>query len=81
MKCVMCKVGETAPQKHTTFTFHRGETIIIIKDVPAEVCTNCGEKYVDTPTGDRLSELADTAMGNTVEVNGEPVTVEHYRAA
>ncbi|MCX6123869.1 MAG: type II toxin-antitoxin system MqsA family antitoxin [Proteobacteria bacterium] len=28
-----------------TVTLNRGSTVIIIKDVPADVCENCGEYY------------------------------------
>lgn len=80
MKCVICKVGETAHQL-TTVTFQRKNTSIIIKNVPAEVCTNRGEQYVDSATGEQLSHLADQALKSVVEVNGEPVTVQHYQAA
>lgn len=80
MKCIICKVGETALQR-TTVTFQRQNTSIIIKNVPAEVCTNCGEQYVDSETGERLSFIADEALKDTVKVNGEAVTVQHYQAA
>ena len=46
MKCVMCKGGELAPGK-TTVKVQRGETLVIIKDVPADVCQDCGEAYLD----------------------------------
>lgn len=80
MKCIICKVGETALQ-NTTVTFQRHNTSIIIKNVPAEVCTNCGEQYVDSATGERLSLIADEALKDAVKVNGEAVTVQHYQAA
>lgn len=45
MKCVICKTGETAPGK-VTVTLQRDEATVLIKDVPAEVCDNCGEYYL-----------------------------------
>ena len=42
MKCAICKNGETYPGT-TTVTLTRGEATIVIKNVPAEVCDNCGE--------------------------------------
>ena len=45
MKCQICRTGETHAGK-TTVTLQRGETTIIIKEVPAQVCENCGEYYL-----------------------------------
>jgi len=36
-----------------------GETTIVIRDVPAQICTTCGEEYVDAGTGKRLSQIAE----------------------
>ena len=46
MKCVICKHGETK-EGTTTVTFDRDGMTLVVKDVPAQVCTNCGEDYVD----------------------------------
>ena len=53
MRCVICKVGETQPGK-TTVTLERGGTTLVFKDVPAQVCPNCGEAYVDEEITKRL---------------------------
>jgi len=42
MKCVICQYGETEAGT-TTVTLTRGETTIVIRDVPAQICTTCGE--------------------------------------
>jgi len=42
MKCVICRKGETH-SGHVTLSLQRGDTSIIIKKVPANVCENCGE--------------------------------------
>ena len=46
MRCVLCKQGDVRPGK-VTVTFQRGDTTVIIKGVPAEVCENCGEYYLE----------------------------------
>ena len=46
MKCVICKHGETEPST-TTLTLEREGAVVAFKEVPAHVCTNCGEAYVD----------------------------------
>ncbi|GAP62081.1 hypothetical protein ARMA_0504 [Ardenticatena maritima] len=51
MKCVICKHGET--QKGTTvLVFQREGATVVILDVPAQVCQNCGEAYVNEQTSE-----------------------------
>ena len=45
MKCVICKLGETSPGT-TTVTLERDGLILEVKNVPSQVCANCGEAYV-----------------------------------
>ncbi|MBK1707449.1 type II toxin-antitoxin system MqsA family antitoxin [Halochromatium glycolicum] len=67
MICSLCKHGETAPGL-VTVTLTRGETVVVLKGVPAEVCDNCGEYYLDTATAERLYQQADAAVARRVEV-------------
>ena len=46
MKCVVCKKGETKAGT-TTMTLERDGATLVFKSVPARVCANCGEAYVD----------------------------------
>jgi YgiT-type zinc finger domain-containing protein len=67
MNWVVCKHGETHPG-HVTVTFQRGDTTVILKQVPAEVCENCGEFYLsDTVTGQVL-DRAEAAVKSGAEV-------------
>ncbi len=75
MKCVICQYGETEPGT-TIVALARGETTIVIRDVPALICTTCGEEYVDALTGKRLSQIAEAAVSEGVEVD-----VRRYKAA
>ncbi len=68
MKCVICKHGETRPGK-TTVTLERGGATLVVKSVPARVCENCGEAYVDEMTTRRLIEAADAALRAGVQVD------------
>lgn len=67
MKCVMCKHGETQPGQ-ATVTLHRGETVVVIKGVPADVCTQCGEYYVDDSITTRVLAIAEEAVQHGAEV-------------
>lgn len=68
MKCVICKQGETRPGK-TTVTLERDGLTIVIKNVPAQVCVNCGEEYVDDKTTSRLLKTAEEAARAGVHVD------------
>ena len=67
MTCVICKHGRTEPG-HATVTLQRGQCTIIIKEVPAEVCQNCGEYYVSEEVTAQLFERADAAVKSGAEV-------------
>jgi YgiT-type zinc finger domain-containing protein len=74
MKCVVCKTGTTEPGKATITLNHEGSTVVF-KDVPAEICSNCGEEYTDEVVTERLLELSR----ETAETGAE-VAVHHYVA-
>jgi len=69
MKCVICKHGETALGE-ATVTLQRGESTIVLKNVPADVCPNCGEYYLSETTTERVLEKAEDAVrkGVLIEV-------------
>jgi YgiT-type zinc finger domain-containing protein len=74
MKCVICKHGEPK-QGTTTVTLERGTATLVIKDVPAQVCTNCGEAYFDGDVTDSLLDMLNTAVetGVQVEIRAYPM--------
>ena len=67
MKCVICRNGETH-SGHVTVSLQRGDTSIIIKKVPAEVCGNCGEYYLSETITDRILTQAEDAVRKGAEV-------------
>lgn len=75
MKCVICGHGQTAPGT-TDVLLTRGGMTLVIKGVPALVCRNCGEEYVDKAAGEALERAADEA-----EQAGVQVDVRRYAAA
>jgi YgiT-type zinc finger domain-containing protein len=67
MKCVICRQGDTAPGK-VTVTLQRGDSTIVFKDVPAEVCRNCGEFYLSEAVTAKLLGRAEEAVKSGAEV-------------
>ena len=68
MKCVICKNGETVPGT-TSILLERDKTTLVFKKVPADVCQNCGEGYMDEDTTDRLLQMAEEAIRLGVQVD------------
>jgi YgiT-type zinc finger domain-containing protein len=68
MKCVICKHGETKDGT-TTIILEREGSTIVFKDVPAKICDNCGEKYVDGKTTKDLLKKANELLKNGTEVD------------
>jgi YgiT-type zinc finger domain-containing protein len=68
MKCVLCRHGETEPGE-VMVSLQRGETVVIIKGVPAHVCENCGEYYLEDKIAEQVLLMAEEAVRKNVEVN------------
>ena len=68
MTCVICKAGRTEPGK-TTVSLERDGMTIVFKDVPAAVCMNCGEAYVDDKVSNVLLKAAEDAAHAGVQVD------------
>ena len=67
MNCVICKTGDTRPGT-VTVTLQRGETTVMIKDVPADVCRNCGEYYLDDAVARKVYGQAEDAVNRRAEI-------------
>jgi YgiT-type zinc finger domain-containing protein len=68
MRCIICKKGETKPDKATVILERDGMTLVF-KGVPANVCANCGEEYVDERTTKELLKSAEEALKAGVQVD------------
>ena len=67
MKCTLCKHGSTSPG-NVTVSLQRGDSTVIIKGVPADVCDNCGEYYLSESITDAVLKLAEDAVQKGAEV-------------
>ena len=75
MKCIVCKNGSTAPGT-TTFAIDKGHSIVVVRDVPAAICTHCGEEYLDAATLKDIERIVAAA-----QKAGLDVAVQHFKAA
>ena len=68
MKCMACKQADTQPGK-TTVTLERNGATLVFKDVPAEVCPNCGEDTVDEAVTRALMQSAEDMVASGAQVD------------
>ena len=65
MKCLVCKHNRF--KKGTTLLpVERGSAILLITDIPARVCENCGETYLDEETAQEVQDLANETLSGKV---------------
>jgi YgiT-type zinc finger domain-containing protein len=53
----------------TTVTLERNGLTLVVKNVPARVCANCGEEYVDEEVASQLLSTAEDAARASVLVD------------
>jgi YgiT-type zinc finger domain-containing protein len=59
-RCVFCRTGELQ-EGATTMTVERDDVTVVFKEVPARVCQQCGEAYLEGVTVDRVQEAFEAA--------------------
>jgi YgiT-type zinc finger domain-containing protein len=58
MKCIICKNGDL--QEGTTLvSLKQDTTILVFQDVPALVCDQCGEAYIDDGVSRHLQQILE----------------------
>ncbi len=67
MVCAICRQGELEPGT-ATVTFERGGTTVVVRGVPARVCSVCGEEFVGEQATAGLLALADRAAREGVQL-------------
>jgi len=75
MICVICRQAEPEPGS-TLITLTRGKLTLVVRNVPARVCPNCGEAFVDELTAVQLLRTAEQ-----LAEAGAQVDVRDYLAA
>lgn len=68
MKCPICKHGETKLGT-ASVTLERGGATLVFRNVPAQVCDNCGEAFHSEEVTAALLKQAESAVAAGVEVD------------
>ena len=64
--CPMCGGRKTAGR--TTYSVDLGFGIVVVRNVPATVCSQCGEEWIGTDIARQLERLVNEARQNRHEV-------------
>ena len=75
MDCVICKNGSTEPG-FTTVTLENNTSVVVIKDVPARICNNCGHYYLTDDHAEKVLLIARETAKKGVEIE-----VTRFKAA
>ena len=67
MICPICKCGHTAPG-FASVLLERDAMTLLFKSVPAQVCDNCGEEFIDETVTAKLLNTVDAAARDGVQV-------------
>lgn len=65
--CSICHIGELRPGT-ATVVLERAATTVVMKQVPALVCDNCAEHYLDEANTRRTYQIAEEAVARGAEV-------------
>lgn len=60
MQCTECKTGEVS-EGTTKVSLHSEETSIVVKDVPAPVCDQCGVYYMTPVMTNKMTTIIEAA--------------------
>jgi len=58
-RCPLCGGSKTAGR--TTFTVDLGFGVVVVRDVPASVCSQCGADWIDDSIASKLEEIVNDA--------------------
>jgi YgiT-type zinc finger domain-containing protein len=73
MKCFFCK--SELEHKKAVFTIELESCIIVIKDVPTDICEKCGQKSYSDDVAARIEEITEQSRDTLTEI-----VVVHFSA-
>ncbi len=65
-KCPLCK-GDLK-KGDTTYSVDLGFGIVVVRNVPAKVCGQCGEEWIESKVAEELEKIVNTAREHRFEI-------------
>jgi len=66
MKCPFCK-GDMKEGK-TSLPYEIGERLIVVRNVPALVCEQCGEVFIEMKVAKKVEKIVNSAVTNGISL-------------
>lgn len=76
MTCFFCK-GQTV-EKRTKFIVDLGQCVVIVKNVPGEVCQQCGETSYSNEVAQHLEKIVEAVKQS---IMSEVAIIDYQKAA
>ena len=64
--CPLC--GGKKTDGRTTFAADLGSGVVVVRQVQATLCSQCGEEWIDDATARRLERIVDDARNRGLQV-------------
>lgn len=69
-KCPIC--GGERETGHTTYSVDLGLGVVVVREVPASICSQCGEEWIDPQTAKTLEEIVESARSKKANLEVLP---------
>lgn len=76
-KCYFCKTGELKKKK-VDIVRYWGKELIVLNEVPALVCQQCGEKYFEAKVSKKIDERIQSALKRKTSIAKIDVPVVQF---
>ena len=64
--CAIC--GGEKRRGRTTYSVELGFGVVVIRHVPALICTQCAEEWIEADVAKELEKIVEVAKNNKLEV-------------
>jgi YgiT-type zinc finger domain-containing protein len=64
--CPVC--GGNKTKGKTTFSADIGSGVVVVRDVEATICSQCGEEWIDDATARQLEQIVNDARARRLQV-------------
>ena len=83
MTCVICK-NKKMKRGTTVLPIERVKAVLLVTNIPARICANCGEPYIDEKIAKEVEALANAELNGLVSFkkrrNGRTLVVTEFAA-
>ncbi len=63
-KCPLC--GGEKKQGYTTYSVDLGFGVIVVRKVPAQICSQCGEEWISSEVAKELEKIVESARKDII---------------